>query len=355
MKNKKKFLVNYFSSLVAGMTTAFLNIAVAEPVLRRADDQPFSDDSIWNTPLGLDAEFLSPDDPESKMLHSDDVGGKSNSYAWISVDATGVYKTGESDPLATWYYDVRSASANWPSAPPLTQGSIKLYTPNDIKFFGSTDHVIVLIDPDGKTAYEMWLGEYTKKKNLYHTRYLVRVDMKGSGIASGENRSEGIRAFGGSLLGGLIRCSELERSDIRHAVPILVSPSQARRGKTMTEQKVWPAMNTDGGGKNNYSGLVPIGRLVAIPPQVDLNKLKLTREGLTLARSLQEFGGYVVDTATNTMSIGAIESGCRQQSVDHLFLDIRKIRDQLLPVVNNDPNHIGGPGRRVAAAPPHLK
>jgi hypothetical protein len=345
-------------SLSKALSVTFLALSISgaansAPETREAADQPFSNDSIWNTPLGQGVTFLHPNDPESQILHSDDIGGRSKSYAWIGFDATAVYRTKDSDPLVTWNYDARSATIPWPFPPPY--GSVKLHTPKGIEFYGSTDHDVILIDPSGTVAYEVWLGSYDSLHSVYHATYIVRVDLKSSGISSGEGRSEGVRAFGGSLLGGLIRCPELAAGEIHHAVPVLISPTQARQGLTMADQKVWPAMSTDKGGYNDYAGLVPIGRLLAIPQSVNISELELTKEGTALARAFQQFGGYVVDTATNTMSVGAIEHGCNQNSIHNLFTDVRKIRDHLLPVANNDPIHVGGPGVRVAAPPPPLK
>lgn len=336
---------------------ALLALAAAQPASaasapRTLSDRPFSATSIWNTPLGVEAAFQTATAPESQMLHSDDIGGHSKSYAWIGFDATAVYKAKDTDPLEKWDYDSRSATAPWPSKPPLRNGSIRFNTPVGIGFYGTTDKVAVIIDPTGTTAYEMWRGSHSDALGSYHASYLIRVDLKGSGIASGEGRSEGVRAFGGSILGGLIRCSELETREIPHAVAVLISPTQARKGATGAEQRVWPAMQTDNGGKNSYEGLVPMGRLLAIPPSVDISKLALTPEGEALAHAFQRYGGYVVDTATNTMSIGAVEQGCNRPLIDNLFKDVRKIRDQLLPVTNSDKDHIGGPGARVVAPAP---
>ncbi|WFS25212.1 hypothetical protein [Rhizobium rhododendri] len=327
----------------------------SEGLRRQLAYQPFSEQSIWNTPLGQKAAFLSRDDAMSKMLHSDNVGGKSGSYAWIGYDATSIYYTSYKDPFVKWNYVGRSATAPWPYDTAIQNDSVWLRTPKNVQFFGGTDNVAVIIDPSGKVAYEVWLGKYDALANVYNVQYLVRVDLTSTGIASGESRSEGVRAFGGSILGGLIRCGELESYRISHAVAILVSQNQAKRGAGVDDQKVWPAMNTDGAGKNSYSGLVPIGQLLAIPQSVDISRLDLTPDGLALATALQQFGGYVVDTATNTMSIGAIEHGCKVQSVKNLQHDVRSIRDVLLPVSNNTSKDIGGPGVRVADFPPTIK
>ena len=321
---------------------------------RLAADQPFADTSIWNTPLGRGAIFQSDTAAETAMIHSDDVGGHSGSYAWIAVGGVGVYRAKNTDPLVRWTFDRRSATAPWPAGGAMYNGSIELRTPSSLKFLGGSDGHAVLIDPTGQVAYETWIGKWDAANRTIHATYLVRVDLKGSGIASGESRSEGIRGFGGSLLGGLVRCEELRRGEIPHAVAMVFSTTMLRKSPTMAGQKVWPASMSDGGGKNNYQGLVPMGALIGIRPDVDLSKLGLTREGLALANAYRRFGGYVVDASIGSETLAVTEPGCDKQATSNLFTDVRKIRDKLARVLNNSAATPGGPGQRVAAPPPPL-
>jgi hypothetical protein len=337
-------------AIVAGVGC---QVPARETEQRDVEMQPFSATSIWNTPLGRGAQFQSREDPETAMLRSDNIGGHAKSYAWIQRDAFGVYRAKKSDPLVRWTFQARSATAPWPAGGPIRNGSISLYTPKNIQFLGGgTDGHAVIIAPEGDVAYEIFHGALAPSGDGYVAKYLVRTDLRGTGIASGDHRSEGIRAFGGSLLGGLIRCKELEAGSIPHAIAMLLSPSQQRVGKTMDDQKVWPASVTDGGGRNNYSGAVPMGALIGIPQDVDLTKLGLTKSGLALARAYQNFGGYVVDTATNTMVLGVVEAGCDKPLVGALHHDKLIIRKHLYLITNNGPNTVGGPGIRVASRPP---
>lgn len=322
------------------------------PGVRDPAEQPFANDSIWNTPIGRGADYQAADAAESQMLHTDNSGGPGGSYPWIAADAIGLYRATTSAPVATWRYDVRAGSG-WTSGQPVSNGSVAFPTPTGLQFLGGSDGHAIVIDPAGRYAYETWQGKRTGASD-YHAVYLVRTDLRGPGIASVEGQSEGIRAFGGSLAGGLVRCEELAKGEIPHAVAVLLSTTQLRKGATMAEQKVWPATHSDGGGKNNYQGLVPMGALLALPPSVDVEALPLTREGRVLARAYQRFGGYVVDATDKTMSLAVLPQGCDKQMISHLFADRRTIRDRLVRVLNNSPDHIGGPGERIAAAPPVL-
>ena len=336
------------------MGVATVAATTAPPSHRQPADQPFASDSIWNTPLGRGAIFAPADADETEMLHSDDIGGRNQSYAWVEDGAFGVYRATKDDPVVRWTFDRRPATAQWPAGGPIENGSIMLHTPASLVFLGKSDGHAVLVEPGGDVAYEAWIGTWSPDRKSIHAAYLVRTDLRGSGIASGESRSEGIRAFGGSLVGGLIRCDELRRGEIPHAVAVALAITQLRKAPTMGEQKVWPASMSDGGGKNRYAGKVPMGALIAIPPEVTLDTLGLTREGLALARAYQRFGGYVVDATVGAESLALLEPGCDRPAIEHLFKDIRTIRDRLTRVTNNSPQHPGGPGPRVHAPPPPL-
>ncbi|KJC36461.1 hypothetical protein UP06_32585 [Bradyrhizobium sp. LTSP857] len=289
------------------------------------------------------------------MIRNESVGGHAASYAWIGVDLLKVDRQKADDPVMRWEYKGRSTTGPWLLSSPVSAGSFELKTPRNIQFLGGSDRYAAIITEDGRYAYEFWKGAYDPAANSYRAHYVVLTDLYGLGKASRDSASEGIRAFGGSLLGGLIRCHELDQGIIPHALAMVISPTQLRRGATMAEQKVWPATTTDLGGRNTYSGNVPMGALFAIPPSFDLTKLDLSPEGMALARAYATYGGYVVDAATRTNMIAVTEAGCRKEQTDNLQRDKRKILAQLRMVTNNGPDSVGGPGERIAPRPAELQ
>lgn len=317
--------------------------------------QPFSNASFWNTPLGKGAIFQEPQDAETAMLRNESVGGHTASFAWIGGNLVKVYRQSPEDPLVRWEYKARSATGPWLLSTPVNGGSFELKSPRDIQFLGGTDQYAIIITENGRYAYEFWKGSFDPASNAYRAHYVVLTDLYGTGRAKREGASEGIRAFGGSLLGGLIRCPELNQGQIPHAIAMVISPTQLRKGATAAEQKVWPATTTDHDGRNSYAGTIPMGALFAIPPSVDLTKLGLSPEGMALARAYATFGGYVVDAAARTNMIAVTEAGCTQTQIDNLQRDKRKILAQLRMVTNNGPDSIGGPGDRIVPRPPELQ
>ncbi|MBO9186795.1 hypothetical protein ACQZ4Y_20075 [Rhizobium sp. L80/93] len=305
----------------------------------------FSSKSIWNIPVGSDATFEDVNSPATMMLHNENAGGGAKSYAWIAADSVPVYQAKSTDPQFVWKFERRSATGPWINGGPYSNGTFELRAPESLQFTGFDQYAIVITE-DGKFAYEVWKGEKDSRHQI-NVRYVAMNKLDGTGIPALRGRSEGIRAFGGSLLGGLILCKEMEERNIPHGIAMLLSPSQLRAGKTMDDQLVWPASSTDNSGHNSYSGLIPMGALVAIPKTVDLDKLDLSPDGKTLARAYQLYGGYVTDAAHNTMILANLELGCENTYVTHLQADKRKILAQLRVVSNNSSATPGGPGERL--------
>ncbi|MHB2166101.1 hypothetical protein [Alsobacter sp. R-9] len=316
--------------------------------------QPFSAQSVWNTPLGRGAIFQDGKALETSTYLNRNAGQINGAVRIIGFPEYPVFKGKPTDPVVRWTYQHRAGTLPWPFVS--TKNEFFLRMPAEIPTYDEGDGHMVIVSDDGEFAYEMWLARFDKKTREYTVGYVVRTNLYGPGIAQRDGISEGIRAAGMSMFGGLIRCYELERKHIQHALSMMASQHQLKKGATMNDQKVWPATHTDGSGKNNYSGSVPMGALFGIPSTVDLTKIGIkTPEGMALARAFQEFGGYIVDTATNTSKLAMVEDGCDKKMVDNLFVDMDVIQDNLRMVVNNTPQSPGGPGERVAPPPPPLK
>jgi hypothetical protein len=337
-------VVNYLLKLlIASLCSSFFLANAADTYA----EHPFSATSIWNTPIGTGATYQAKSGLESTMISNQNAGGNSKAYPWIGSEAFGIYQATESDPVAVWNYSSRAGTLPWPFNESYTR-QIKINTPSNIKFLGGTDQHAVIIMPDKEHALEMWKGSYNATTKQYSADYLIYTDLTGSGISSLDGISEGIRGFGGSLVGGLVRKAELDNFQINHAIAMALSQTQQKAGLTMYDQKVWPASFTDNGGANNYSGAIPVGALFAIPRTTSISSMGLlTNEGKALARALKYYGGYNVETATNTTVLAYLEAGCTSTQVSNLQSDKRTILKHLVMVTNNSETSVGGSGERL--------
>lgn len=173
------------------------------------------------------------------------------------------------------------------------------------------DAHITVIDPDGKTAHEFWHAEKDAVTGAYKAVSYARVPLDGQGVNMAGEGTEALigsywnpdfvtygwgpaRAYGGSSLGGLIRAGEVTGGAMNHALALLL-PFELL-GNAPNNIPLWPATRTE--FHESYQGTTILGTRFAIPRNVSIESLGLTTAaGRTLARALQEYGAYVVDSA----------------------------------------------------------
>jgi hypothetical protein len=243
---------------------------------------PFQAHSPWNAPLATTAAFAGPDAACTRDLTDPSVTVFMSTNNWSHA----VFLAKASDPWAQIRYDpaahvprtgviatIRIPANATPSPPAADQGG---------------DARIYIIDPTHHYVDEMWKATKNPDGSWRAWSY-KRNDLFGAGIGQG-----GMRAYGGSGLGGLIRLGELTNG-IHHALAIAVP-----RAKEVNSW-VWPAVANDVDGKPDpeYQGAIPMGQLVALPPQIDVSRLGLSPQGLVLAHALQDYGAYIADSSSD--------------------------------------------------------
>jgi hypothetical protein len=139
---------------------------------------------------------------------------------------------------------------------------------------------------------------------------------------------------------GLIRTGELRDGRIPHALAAQVPASMLKRAF------VWPAYAIDRDA--GYSGTLPMGALLAIPPSVDVDDLGLSPLGKVVAHAAQDYGVYVVDRGGSGSTIlpstaTLTSSGTRATASRHGGRIWRYPRS-LQRVTNNSTTNRGGGG-----------
>jgi hypothetical protein len=277
---------------------------------------PFSIDSPWNTPVGSGVTFAPIDDPRTSDLRASTVA--INAAEWSMP----VSQASRGDPVrlvttraGRWHYRIPDNAT--PAAP--THG----------------DRQLLVIDPTHRFVDECWVARRTASGLT--CRYHVRNELRGTGVGNG-----GTRAYGGSALAGLIRTWEIKQGSIRHALALAVPRQNLAHGP------VWPATSEDGAAK--YEGHLPMGSLAAIPTTVDLHRLGLSPQGLTIARALRDYGAYLVDASEN---FTLFAEPTAEPLLANARSDLNAIRSALRIVTNSSEQNVAGGGSRVAEpAPP---
>jgi hypothetical protein len=279
---------------------------------------PFASTSPWNTPIGTAAQYAPTTDP--RYANMMDPWSAINAQSWSMP----VYLATTSDPIRT----VTSQAGSWQYRIP---DNAVPSLPTD------GDRHMLVIDPTGQYVDECWLAS-KQADGSWWCEYHVRNDLRGAGVL--EN---GVRAYGGSALGGLIRTWELQQGSIQHALALALPRRDLMHGP------VWPASSEDGNA--TYGGSTPMGSLFAIPRTVNLASLGLSAGGMVIAKALQSYGAYVVDASENFTLFA-------EPSAENLLTsaraDLDKIRAAMRPVTNNTPSTPGGGGTPIVAVAPGL-
>jgi hypothetical protein len=280
---------------------------------------PFSPDSPWNTAIGSEASFEPADGSRTASFHEGRPVVNRSHWSVVVTQAT------TDDPLMV-VDGVRNGR-------PFT-----LHIPADTVATGGNDRHVTVVQPDGRTAFDLYKFERIGSRHA-RAAFVAVTDLHGSGIVGG-TRASGVPAFA-----GLIRAHELERLDIPHALAVAVPGSALRSGP------VWPATRQDDDAATSYSGALPMGSLVALPPDVDVQELPLTPEGLALARALQDYGAYVVDRS-DAVSLYC-EWTCDAERAERMEEEWRFLHPLTRVVTNNGKDRAGGGGLpRVPARAP---
>jgi hypothetical protein len=199
-----------------------------------------------------------------------------------------------------------------------------------------TDSLMAVFQPDG-WVIDIFATVVTSQGSVLGTMASY-IDARGDGTGWWSGR----RASMLPSFAGLIRTGELAAGRIPHALAAQVPAS------LLKEQAVWPAYAFD--RNSRYSGPLPMGTLLAIPPTVDLDRLELSTTGRVIARAAQDYGVYVVDRGGSGINFMAelgdpdIRWDRRSATEPAWWQDIDTIKNLLQRVTNNGPSTIGGGG-----------
>lgn len=328
---------------------------------------PFSSLSPWNLPVVVGTTTY-------------DMPSLRSTTPWVNFEnySHNVYQASEADPLVkcvdidhTWLDPIY-----W-RIPTTAQPAV------------GTDGHLTIVSPDRKQHLQLfaasWQGDHYQCYRMYAT----------SLIDDGLGPAQGVRAYGGSAIGGLIREWEIDKNNpkytgkIEHALAMAID-GQSQLGKntaawtdgwgyywddsaTNAAQQpgwvpgrnrndfmkqtgyLWPATEQDYGSMSAdwYHGDIPMGAYFVIPSSVNIDQLGLTPEGRMLAEAAQDYGAYIVD-ASGGSTVFYVEyksdsfANC-QPFVDtvranYALSDVAKIIAALRRVaVNDEQNPNGGP------------
>lgn len=372
----------------AAALTALVAATVAVPTVAAAAETrdpwlwPFAAGSIWNTPIGSGATYVS--------------AGHFTPGTWVGADVEIHRKLRASDPARAVYgptnWTDRCADTSRPqnvtvNVPDdfitdsvVTTGG-RYETPNDVAALLRADGTLVQLEP---------LARCTPGGDVFGW-----VDPKGSERLDGAGTYGAHWGSGLSGIGGSLRHGELTGDlPIRHALKLNVPGNLLYYDAGNPETEVggvvldgkgyrWPADRDDDGAPGDYRGTNPrvkMGALVAIPPGVTADGLGLrTAAARRLFDALRDYGAYLADNSGQDTRDGqgnltfrryAFSAG--QEAVTEFaerqghsifqsssssgpaydwYTDVTGLVGALAVVDDNGPASVGGPGARRVTTP----
>ncbi|NEN94537.1 MAG: hypothetical protein F6K50_03045 [Moorea sp. SIO3I7] len=321
---------------------------------------PFSQDSIWNMPIGSHAKYKPANLPRS---------------ARSSVDVDLLFIIPAGSPLqplynpGSWTKRCSGQTSYENLSIPIPDDLIVPDAINTPTKYSTPNNAAALLQPDGHTIIQLEpMARCVKGGPVYGYHWPKKdLDLYSQGIAGGHLGS------GLSSIGGTIRKGELTGSEpIRHVLKIeLWGKYLNYNPQSPTPGYRWPADRADRRAPSKYKGKdsqLVMGSLLAIPPNVTEESLGITTPaGKKLFHALQDYGGYVVDGTGRDAYALAVEKGVKQEfksaygyrlfaKAHHnnpFYKDFMELFQSLHIVTNNSPNRVGGGGRpRAPLAPP---
>ena len=143
------------------------------------------------------------------------------------------------------------------------------------------DGTLVVIDWSENRTVEMWQARQRPDRS-WEASWGTTTPLDGSGVPEVFGTGSGI-----SHLAGVVRVSEIAAGLIPHALVFSTN-------NTCPDEFREPATKTD--GISDRPDCIPEGARIQLAPSLDVAALQLSPAEAAIARALQEYGAYVVDS-----------------------------------------------------------
>ena len=330
---------------------------------------PFSSGSIWNMPIGSDADYVHAGiqrSTERGMTVDEDV-----IVLTPGEEMVGIYRNN-----AAWDRNKDRCKV---------EGELLFEAPIPGDFVVSPDtwdgltpnSGLAVLMPDGRTIKQTQPFAHCQAGNTATSRYMFEdQDLYGEGMYG---------AHGGSRLsaiGGALRVGELVpgAGPIRHVLKVNLHGRENLYYDEETGGHRWPAPVADGGASRSYGSertapvvkALRMGALLALPPWMDMDSLGFeTEPGRILAETFRDYGAYVVDGTGWSVYAIITEWSPEGRVLDEFEdawgfplnerekdspwgRDMDRIFLNLHVVDNNGPDEVGGGGEPRAPLAPEL-
>jgi hypothetical protein len=323
------------------------------PMSRNVYFWPFSQKSIWNMPIGSNAEYA----PAGL-----DYTNKSNGKVTVDIKYLGL---DVSAPLTTL---TRGDYSHHPKQPASNRGvgpgiGERIHVPANMTADGKLNGSAAFLKEGSLLDYweanRLWIDPAGSNPRVMHT--WGPFNLKSDGMVNGSGGGKH------GTVGGLLRPGELQGQEpIRHALRLNVWG--VRFMSPTGEGYVWPATRADGNYNHPdpkhsgaYHGVVPyvrMGTLLAIRPDEDLGFITSPKVR-KLAQAMRDYGIYITDnTAWDVYGMNIDSDAVDEFTANDIgdeteyYRQMQTLITKLYAITNNGPDSIGGGGTPRAPLAP---
>lgn len=247
---------------------------------------PFHFNSIWNAPIPANAAVASNSAAMIQLVRNQ-YGGTNLPWTIAGVEQS-------------WGVPVYYADSNTPRV--RVCGNDGNYCTNNVpiasNFYPSPDSdakiIIIETNANPQRAWSFWgfhAGNVNGSQYIsdYGAYGWSDITDNGDGLTLNAGGQWGGRASGANYIGGLIDPEEIQAGVIDHALAISFT------GAAVSENtRWWPARGGD--GYSNNANAIPYGARIQLDPNFNVNSIPTTNGARAIARALQTYGAWVVDT-----------------------------------------------------------
>ncbi len=310
---------------------------MATPGTRDPSQIPFASDSVFNLPLGLNAQWM-----YNAQLAGANVGintvGNWNENIWTGT---------ASDPVVT----VTNTAASGGTA-----GTFQVHIPVGAVPAGGTDQTFSVDDTATHTWYSFGGFNWTSATTATVMQGSGESDF-GSGIqVAGSSWDEGV---------GTLRESDLQAGAINHMLrfelPVDMLESYSKTSTTVLAPYAWPQQAEDGfaisgGGIGAYTGTIPFGVTIGIPANaVEPADVKANAGANMLWNALQDHGAMLRDSA-GAPNTAIFQADQDVNPNDPLILGMDQYGAEIMAqteiLANQGPNSVNGGGTPIVPLDP---
>jgi hypothetical protein len=261
----------------SGALLASYDASVTTPPQAGAFPRLYADSSFVNTaiPAGAAVDPASPQMVATAITPQTGRANLANSDAWGAPLA---YATPGSTPHTV-------ACLRYFCDGPAVSFAIPRYAQPG----SGSDGQLTVLDPASGEELDMWQASFDAGAAAWSASSRILQDANGWGAAcSPGQRCGGANAAGFAYFAGVVRPEEIAQGHIDHALALMVPDTRAGF-------VACPAVGSD--GTSTDPGALPIGARLELDAGFDVEHSALPRWEKVIARALQQYGAYVVDTS----------------------------------------------------------